>query len=77
MVLSVGRGTNRYASALERESEHINANQLALFSIIWPSAFVIYGIFSEVVRLRGLRATVIQYQGQLFLYLHKELIIGR
>lgn len=74
MVLSVGRGTHRYASAPEGESQHINANQLALFSIIWPSASVIYDIFSEVVRLRGLRAVVIQYQRQIFLYLHEELI---
>ena len=34
MVLSVGGKTNRYASVLEEESERINANQLALFSII-------------------------------------------
>lgn len=74
MVLSVGRGTHRYASVPEGESQHINANQLALFSIIWPSASVIYDIFSEVVRLRGLRAVVIQYQRQIFLYLHEELI---
>lgn len=74
MVLSVGRGTHRYASAPEGERQHINANQLALFSIIWPSASVIYDNFSEVVRLRGLRAVVIQYQRQIFLYLHEELI---
>lgn len=73
MVLSVGRGTHRYASAPEGESQHINANQLALFSIIWPSAFVIYDIFSEVVRLRGYVLWLFNIR-QIFLYLHEELI---
>lgn len=34
MVLSVSTGTNRYASVPKGESEHIIANQLAVFSII-------------------------------------------
>lgn len=33
MVLYPGRGTNGYASVLEGESEHINTNQLSLFSM--------------------------------------------
>lgn len=75
MVLSVGRGTNRYASVLEGESEHINANQLAVFSIIQPSSLVIYDIFCEVVRLRVLFTMVIQIQGLIFCVCMKSFLL--